>query len=65
MGVILGIAVLLDAAVVRLLLLPVLLRLMGRWAWYMPGWASAGGGAGRRGPSSPAALVEPRPLNGS
>jgi putative drug exporter of the RND superfamily len=41
MGVILGIAVLLDAAVVRLLLLPVLLRLMGRWAWYMPGWASA------------------------
>jgi len=40
---ILGIAVLLDAAVVRLLLLPVLLRLMGRWAWYMPGWASAGG----------------------
>jgi RND superfamily putative drug exporter len=37
MGVILGIAVLLDAAVVRLLLLPVLLRLMGRWAWYLPG----------------------------
>jgi RND superfamily putative drug exporter len=36
MGIILGIAVLLDAAVVRLLLLPVLLRLMGRWAWYMP-----------------------------
>jgi uncharacterized membrane protein YdfJ with MMPL/SSD domain len=32
--VILGIAVLLDAAVVRLLLLPVLLRLMGPWAWY-------------------------------
>jgi hypothetical protein len=36
MGVILGIAVLLDAAVVRLLLLPVLLRLMGRWAWSSP-----------------------------
>jgi RND superfamily putative drug exporter len=34
MGVILGIAVLLDAAVVRLLLLPVLLRLMGSWAWH-------------------------------
>jgi RND superfamily putative drug exporter len=41
MGVILGIAVLLDAAVVRLLLLPVLLRLMGRWAWYLPGRAGA------------------------
>jgi RND superfamily putative drug exporter len=39
MGVILGVAVLLDATVVRLLLLPVLLRLMGRWAWYLPRWA--------------------------
>jgi RND superfamily putative drug exporter len=36
MGVILGVAVLLDAALVRLLLLPVLLRLLGRWAWYVP-----------------------------
>jgi RND superfamily putative drug exporter len=39
MGIILGIAVLLDAALIRLLLLPVLLRLMGRWAWYSPTWA--------------------------
>jgi len=39
MGVILGVAVLLDAALVRLLLLPVLLRLMGKWAWYLPRWA--------------------------
>ncbi len=39
MGVILGIAVLLDAALIRLLLMPVLLRLLGRWAWYLPGWA--------------------------
>ncbi|MHB1836244.1 MAG: MMPL family transporter [Solirubrobacteraceae bacterium] len=37
MGIILG--VLLDAALVRLLLVPVLLRLMGRWAWYLPRWA--------------------------
>jgi len=36
MGVILGVAVLLDAALVRLLLLPVMLRLLGRWAWYWP-----------------------------
>jgi len=36
MGVILGIAVLLDAALVRLLLVPVLLRLMGKWAWWLP-----------------------------
>ncbi len=39
MGIILGVAVLLDAALIRLLALPVLLRLMGRRAWYLPGWA--------------------------
>ncbi len=36
MGVILGVAVLLDAALVRLLLVPVVLRLLGRWAWWLP-----------------------------
>ena len=39
MGIILGIAVLLDAMLVRLLLMPVLLRLLGSWAWYLPSWA--------------------------
>ena len=38
MGVILGIAVLLDAFLVRLTLLPVMLRLAGRAAWYLPVW---------------------------
>ena len=38
MGVVLGIAVLLDALLIRLLLLPVLLRLTGRAAWASPGW---------------------------
>ena len=38
MGVVLGIAVLLDAFLVRLVLLPVLLRLTGRAAWYTPRW---------------------------
>jgi RND superfamily putative drug exporter len=36
MGVILGVAVLLDAALVRLLLMPVLLRLLGDKAWWLP-----------------------------
>jgi len=36
MGVILGVAVLLDAFLVRLLLMPVLLRLLGAWAWWLP-----------------------------
>jgi RND superfamily putative drug exporter len=38
MGAILGIAVLLDTFLVRLLLLPVFLRLAGRAAWYLPAW---------------------------
>jgi putative drug exporter of the RND superfamily len=38
MGIVLGIAVLLDAALVRLVLLPVLLRLAGRAAWASPRW---------------------------
>ncbi|MFL6117187.1 MAG: MMPL family transporter [Catenulispora sp.] len=38
MGVILGVAVFLDAALVRLVLLPVLLRGLGRAAWTCPRW---------------------------
>ncbi len=38
MGVILGVAVLLDTFLVRLLLLPVFLRLAGNAAWYLPAW---------------------------
>jgi putative drug exporter of the RND superfamily len=39
MGIILGVAVLLDALLVRLILMPVALRLLGRWAWWLPRWA--------------------------
>ena len=38
MGVILGVAVLLDAALVRLVLVPVALRLLGGRAWWLPRW---------------------------
>jgi RND superfamily putative drug exporter len=38
MGVILGLSVLLDAFLVRLLLMPVLLRLAGAAAWQVPSW---------------------------
>lgn len=38
MGVILAVAVALDALVVRLVLLPVLLRLGGRHIWHRPAW---------------------------
>lgn len=38
MGVILGVAVLLDAMLVRLVLVPTLLRVFGRRAWALPRW---------------------------
>jgi RND superfamily putative drug exporter len=38
MGVILGVAVLLDAMLVRLVLMPVLLRMLGSYAWAQPRW---------------------------
>lgn len=36
MGAVLGLAALLDALLVRLLLVPVLLRLLGELAWWLP-----------------------------
>jgi RND superfamily putative drug exporter len=60
MGVILGVAVLLDAFLVRLTLLPVFLRLTGRAAWYLPRWLDRvlpevhfGHGHGPAGPATP------------
>jgi RND superfamily putative drug exporter len=38
MGIVLGVAVLLDAFLVRLVLLPVVLRITGRAAWWTPRW---------------------------
>jgi RND superfamily putative drug exporter len=38
MGVVLGVAVLLDAFLVRLVLLPVAMRLLGARAWWAPRW---------------------------
>ena len=38
MGIILGVAVLLDAGLVRLMLLPVLMRLAGTRLWWIPSW---------------------------
>ena len=38
MGLVLAVAVLLDALVIRLVLLPVVLRLLGPHAWWLPAW---------------------------
>ncbi len=38
MGFGLGIAVLLDASIVRMVLAPAGMKLLGRWNWYLPSW---------------------------
>ena len=38
MGFGLGIAVLLDATIVRMVLVPAAMKLLGRWNWYLPRW---------------------------
>jgi RND superfamily putative drug exporter len=38
LGTALGIGILLDATVVRALLVPALVSLFGRWNWWFPGW---------------------------
>jgi uncharacterized membrane protein YdfJ with MMPL/SSD domain len=38
MGVGLAAAVLIDATIVRAVLLPATMTLLGDWNWYLPGW---------------------------
>jgi RND superfamily putative drug exporter len=38
MGVGLAVAVLIDATVIRCVLLPATMKLLGRWNWYLPRW---------------------------
>jgi len=38
LGVGLGVAVLLDATVIRSILLPATMKLLGDWNWYLPSW---------------------------
>lgn len=40
MGFGLGIAILLDATIVRMILVPASMKLIGDWNWYLPGWLS-------------------------
>ena len=37
-GVGLAVAVAVDASVVRILMVPAFMRLLGRWNWWIPGW---------------------------
>ena len=40
LGTALGVGILIDATVVRALLVPALVTLLGRWNWWLPAWAA-------------------------
>jgi RND superfamily putative drug exporter len=51
-GVGLAAAVLIDATVVRAVLLPATMKLLGRWNWYLPRWLGWLPGMSRSGRSN-------------
>jgi RND superfamily putative drug exporter len=50
LGTALGVGILIDATIVRALLVPALVSVMGRWNWWLPAWVAR------------ALFVEPSPL---
>jgi len=60
MGVGLAVAVLIDATVIRAVLLPAAMKLLGEWNWYLPSWLewlpslSAEGAPAEETPEAPA-----------
>jgi len=61
MGVGLAVALLLDATIVRAVLLPATMKVLGDWNWYLPRWLEWLPRVGpRRPPSPPAAPPQPR-----
>jgi uncharacterized membrane protein YdfJ with MMPL/SSD domain len=65
MGVGLAVAVLIDATIVRAVLLPATMKLLGDWNWYLPRWLewlpslSVEGGRPREVPAPPEPIAEP------
>jgi uncharacterized membrane protein YdfJ with MMPL/SSD domain len=67
LGVGLGVAVLIDATLVRAVLLPASMKLLGDWNWYLPRWlewlphVGPGGDPSLPPPQDPPADVAPQP----
>ncbi len=53
LGIGLGVAVLIDATLVRAVLLPASMKLLGDWNWYLPSWLEWLPHIGERPPSEP------------
>jgi uncharacterized membrane protein YdfJ with MMPL/SSD domain len=61
LGVGLGVAVLIDATLVRAILLPASMTLLGEWNWYLPSWLEW---IPRVGPVANPSVPEPPPSSG-
>jgi putative drug exporter of the RND superfamily len=63
MGFGLAIAVLIDATLVRIVLVPATMRLLGRWNWWLPGWLDRVlPDVSLEGPTEPAEIKEQVPV---
>ena len=61
-GVGLAVAILLDATIIRAVLLPATMKLLGEWNWYLPRWLQwLPGKAPEHRPGEPPAPVAPAP----
>jgi uncharacterized membrane protein YdfJ with MMPL/SSD domain len=61
MGIGLSIAVLIDATIVRAVLLPSAMKLLGEWNWYLPRWLEWVPSLSAEGPSEEAPEAPPVP----
>src|SRR3954462_4663137 len=65
LGLGLAAAVLIDATIIRGVMLPESMKLLGDWNWYLPGWLEwlprIGAERDARGPDEPPSADEPRP----
>jgi RND superfamily putative drug exporter len=63
MGIGLAVAILVDATLIRGVLLPASMKLLGDWNWYLPAWLEwlPGPGAERRAPTRPPEISAPDP----
>jgi uncharacterized membrane protein YdfJ with MMPL/SSD domain len=61
MGVGLAVAVLIDATIVRAVLLPATMKLLGDWNWYLPRWLEWLPRMGREAPPAPTSRPQSKP----
>ena len=62
MGFGVAVALLIDATIVRSVLVPATMKLLGKWNWYLPSWLTWLPDVHVEGPEPPPGIV-PRPVS--